>query len=156
MSRDFRAGLLVGVVITILGIIAVGKLSQVFAETWGVSTVRSFHLERRDYEETNLGLGIETDVTQRTSLAIGFYRNSERRDSVYGAAVWCPLSSRFANWKACGLAGVVTGYSERVSPLAGGVLTWEGREWGVNLLWLPNKHGDFSQGVIAAQVKRRF
>ena len=123
---------------------------------WLVSTVRSYHLERRDYEESNLGLGIETDVSQRIRLALGFYRNSERRDSLYGAAVWCPESVRWGHWRGCGLAGGVTGYNETVAPLAGAVLSYEGKEWGANLLILPNKRGDLMSGVIALQVKKRF
>ena len=123
---------------------------------WLTSTVRSYHMERKGYEEQNYGLGIETEVTQRLRLALGFYRNSERRDSIYGAAVYCPLYLQKTNWRLCGMAGGVSGYNDTVAPLAGLVLSYEGREWGANLLILPNKKGDFTEGVMAFQVKRRF
>jgi hypothetical protein len=126
------------------------------ADEWATATVRSYHLERKGYEEQNYGLGVETGVTHTLRLALGFYRNSERRDSVYGAAVWCPVSTRWGNWRGCGMAGGVTGYNDTVAPLAGFVLSWEGREWGVNILALPNKKGDFTSGLLAAQIKRRF
>ena len=126
------------------------------ADNWLTGTVRSYHLERRDYEESNLGLGVETDVSQRIRLALGFYRNSERRDSFYGAAVYCPISTRYQNWRICGLAGGVTGYNEAIAPLAGAVLSYESREWGANLLILPNKRGDFTAGVVALQLKHRW
>jgi hypothetical protein len=35
-------------------------------------------------------------------------------------------------------------------------LSYEGREWGMNLLLLPNKKGDLTEGVAALQIKRRF
>ena len=139
----------------LLGMVAMVAIQGKTAD-WITSTVRSYHMERKGYEEQNYGIGIERSLFGNTSLALGFYRNSERRDSVYGAAVYCPFTSRWGNWRGCGLAGGVTGYNETVAPLAGGVLSYEGKEWGVNLLILPNKRGDFTAGVIAFQVKRRW
>jgi hypothetical protein len=135
-------------------LVAVGMSGR--ASDWATATVRSYHMERKGYEEQNYGFGLETDVSERLRLALGFYRNSERRDSVYGAFVYCPVSVRWGNWRGCGMAGGVTGYSDAIAPLAGFVLSWEGKEWGVNVLALPNKRGDFSSGLLAAQIKRRF
>jgi hypothetical protein len=139
----------------LLGMVAMVAIQGKTAD-WLTSTVRSYHMERKGYEEQNYGLGIETDVSEKLRLALGFYRNSERRDSVYGAFVYCPVSVRWGNWRGCGMAGGVTGYSDAIAPLAGFVLSWEGKEWGVNVLALPNKRGDFSSGLLAAQIKRRF
>ena len=139
----------------LLGMVAAVAM-QGKAADWLTSTVRSYHMERKGYEEQNYGLGVETEVTQRLRLALGVYRNSERRDSLYGAAVYCPLYLRFANWRGCGLAGGVTGYSDDVAPLAGLVLAYEAKEWGLNLILFPNGKGDFSKGVAAIQAKRRF
>jgi hypothetical protein len=135
-------------------LVAVGMSGR--ASDWATATVRSYHMERKGYEEQNYGLGVETEVTQRLRLALGFYRNSERRDSVYGAVVYCPVSVRFGNWRGCGMAGAVSGYNDTVAPLAGAVLSYEGREWGANLLILPNKRGDFTEGVLAFQAKLRW
>jgi hypothetical protein len=135
-------------------LVAVGMSGR--ASDWATATVRSYHMERKGYEEQNYGLGVETEVTQRLRLALGFYRNSERRDSVYGAVVYCPVSVRWGNWRGCGMAGGVSGYNDTVAPLAGMVLSYEGREWGMNLLLLPNKKGDLTEGVAALQIKRRF
>jgi hypothetical protein len=135
-------------------LVAVGMSGR--ASDWATATVRSYHMERKGYEEQNYGLGVETEVTQRLRLALGFYRNSERRDSVYGAFVYCPVSVRWGNWRGCGMAGAVSGYNDTVAPLAGAVLSYEGKEWGMNLLLLPNKKGDLTEGVAALQIKRRF
>jgi hypothetical protein len=135
-------------------LVAVGMSGR--ASDWATATVRSYHMERKGYEEQNYGFGLETDVSERLRLALGFYRNSERRDSVYGAFVYCPVSVRWGNWRGCGMAGGVSGYNDTVAPLAGMVLSYEGREWGMNLLLLPNKKGDLTEGVAALQIKRRF
>ena len=139
----------------LLGMVAMVAIQGKTAD-WLTSTVRSYHMERKGYEEQNYGLGVETEVTQRLRLALGFYRNSERRESVYGAAVYCPLYLRSANWRLCGMGGGVTGYNDTVAPLAGAVISYEAKEWGVNVLLLPNKDGDFSKGVAALQLRRRF
>ena len=139
----------------LLGMVAMVAIQGKTAD-WITSTVRSHHFKDRNYEESNLGIGIERSLFGNTSLALGVYRNSERRDSLYGAAVWCPVYLQKNNWRGCGLAGGVTGYSDTVAPLAGAVLSYEGKEWGTNLLILPNKRGDFTAGVIALQIKRRF
>lgn len=144
----FALGLVVGF------LLALGMSGR--ADEWVTATVRSYHMERKGYEEQNYGFGIETSVNTNTRIAIGFYRNSERRDSIYGAVVYCPVSVRWGNWRGCGMAGGVSGYTEKVAPLAGLVLSYEGREWGWNLMILPNKKGDFTEGVVAAQVKHRW
>ena len=140
----------------LLGMVAMvaiqGKTSD-----WATATVRSHHMERgKGYEEQNMGLGIEHSLFGNTRLALGFYRNSERRDSVYAAGVYCPVSVRWGNWRVCGLAGGVSGYSDDVAPLAGLVMAYESKEWGLNLILFPNGKGDFSNGLVAAQIKRRF
>ena len=156
LIRFLTAAAVLGFFIWAAIIAGVGLAAKALSADWMTSTVRSYHMERKGYEEQNYGFGVETDVSQRLRLALGFYRNSERRDSLYGAAVYCPFTSRWGNWRGCGLAGGVSGYNDTVAPLAGLVLSYEGKEWGANLLILPNKKGDFTEGVMAFQIKRRF
>jgi hypothetical protein len=157
LVRFLTAAAVLGFFIWAAIIAGVGLTAKALSADWLTATVRSHHMERgKGYEEQNMGVGIETDLSPRTRLALGFYRNSERRDSVYGAFVYCPVSVRWGNWRGCGMAGAVTGYNDTVAPLAGLVLSYEGREWGANLLLLPNKKGDLTEGVAALQIKRRF
>ena len=156
LIRFLTAAAVLGFFIWAAIIAGVGLAAKALSADWMTSTVRSYHMERKGYEEQNYGIGLERSLFGNTSLALGVYRNSERRDSLYGAAVYCPLYLRFANWRGCGLAGGVTGYNESVAPLAGLVLSYEGREWGMNLLLLPNKKGDLTEGVAALQIKRRW
>ena len=156
LIRFLTAAAVLGFFIWAAIIAGVGLAAKALSADWMTSTVRSYHMERKGYEEQNYGFGVETDVSQRLRLALGFYRNSERRDSLYGAAVYCPFTSRWGNWRGCGLAGGVSEYNDTVAPLAGLVLSYEGKEWGANLLIRPNKKGDFTEGVMAFQIKRRF
>jgi hypothetical protein len=157
LVRFLTAAAVLGFFIWAAIIAGVGLGAKALSADWLTATVRSHHMERgKGYEEQNMGLGIETDLSPRTRLALGFYRNSERRDSLYGAFVYCPVSVRWGNWRGCGMAGGVTGYNDTVAPLAGAVLSYEGKVWGANLLILPNKRGDFTEGVIAFQVKHRW
>ena len=136
----------------ICGVLGTGK-----TEEWVTATVRSYHMERgKGYEEQNYGLGYERSLFGNWRLAAGVYRNSERRDSAYGAGVYCPRYLQYGNLRGCATAGLVTGYGSIVAPLAGGVISYEGKTWGLNLLMVPSAKGDITKGVIALQLKRRW
>jgi hypothetical protein len=157
LVRFLTAAAVLGFFIWAAIIAGVGLGAKALSADWLTATVRSHHMERgKGYEEQNMGVGIEADLSPRTRLALGFYRNSERRDSLYGAFVYCPVSVRWGNWRGCGMAGAVTGYNDTIAPLAGLVLSYEGKEWGANVLALPNKRGDLSAGVLAFQVKHKW
>jgi len=155
MSRDFRAGLLVGVVITILGIAFIGNLAKVFAEEWAVVTLGSQHLNGDTYCEVNPGLGIEKDWKKDTRLLAGFYRNSLcEKTTFYLGASWLPLRHKSMS---IGFAGLgLTGYNDNVTLGAAMVLSYEGKKNGVNFVWFPSKKGDLMAGVVALQWKRRW
>ena len=134
-------------------LVAVGMSGR--ASDWATATVRSYHLERgKGYEEANYGLGFERHWSDWRRLSAGIYRNSERTSSAYIA--WQACVARYGNWLLCGTAGGVTGYSNSVAPLAGAVLAYEGKEWGMNLILFPDKKGDPTRGVFGLQLKRRF
>lgn len=143
----FLLGLFVGFVL------AIGFSGK--ADDWMTSTVRSYHMERgKGYEEANYGIGYEKHWSDRLRLSAGIYRNSERNNSAYLA--WTSCVARSGSWLLCGMAGGVTGYSEKVSPMLGAVLSYEGKEWGANVILFPNGKGDFTAGVVGFQLKRRF
>lgn len=129
--------------------VAVAGLTSAFAQTTMVMTLGSRHLDGGSYCETNLGLGLEQgDTTRRI---VGFYKNSLCRTSVYLGWTWQPLQS--ANWR-LGVVGMgVTGYEDPVTLGAGLALTYAGLG---NVIWFPNKKGNFGNGVIGLQAVRRF
>ena len=132
-------------------LVAIGMSGR--AETWGVVTVGSEHLNGKQYCEFNPGAGIETGGDTRYLL--GFYENSLCDTvSLYFGVAHKVLKKD--GWSA-GFSGlVITGYESEITLGAALVLSYEGKRNGVNLVWFPSKKGDITEGVIALQIKRRF
>lgn len=161
MSRDFRAGLLVGVVITILAICVIGQAAKLFAADWAIATIGSQHLGGGDFCESNPGIGVEKSVTEFQRNLFGVYRNSLREDnggcrtwSLYAGKSWLPLQS--ANWRLGGAAMGILGYESAVTLGIAMVIAYERKTWGLNAVWFPDKKGDLLQGVVGIQMKFPF
>ena len=72
--------------------------------------------DRSGFNSINYGAGIEHAVTDRWSLAGGWYRNSEYRGSAYGYARYAVYKD--GPWDLGVGAGVVTGYSSyKIAPM---------------------------------------
>lgn len=122
--------------------------------------LRSYHSDRgSNYNEDNRGFGAEYDLSPNMKLAAGMFQNSIRHDSNYlGAALLGHLLDAFPELKAGVLLGAINGYPEMrhggMFPMAAPMLTYEGKNFGLNFLGLP-KVGNVSP-VVAAQMKLRF
>lgn len=146
MSRDFKAGLIVGVILAFLSVLAVGKLARAFAEDWLVISGLAKHLDGREHcNSVTSGLGLEYD-----GYAAGFYRNSNCRWSAYAAKSWLPL--RAGQVRIGGLVGAVTGYGATLLPVAAFAASLEGEKYGLNLVLVPPT-GSASPGVAWLQFK---
>ena len=151
MSRDFRAGLLVGVVISILVICAIGRFASVFADDWVVVSGVSYHFARNGQNERNTGLGREYRLTENNRLGFGAYNNSSNRFAAYLANGYTPYDCLGAR---CGvIGGLVTGYEQGQKPaiLGGFVATLERGSVGGNLIFIPA-----AGGVLFLQGKFRW
>jgi hypothetical protein len=100
-----------------LGLITMCVISgAIQAETYVQVNGVSVH-DRAGFNEVNYGTGIETSVSDRSSVAAGWYRNSEYRGSTY-------VYGRYAFYKKNSLdigiaVGAVTGYQRAaVIPMA--------------------------------------
>ena len=101
---------------TLLGILLTVFINQTLAETYVQINGASIH-SRPGFNEFNYGLGIEQTVSDRWSVAAGWYRNSEYRGSTYGYARYAVFKS--GPWDIGVGTGVVTGYSSySVVPMA--------------------------------------
>jgi hypothetical protein len=90
--------------------------TSVSAETYIQINGASIH-DRPGYNQFNYGGGIEQTVTDRWSLAGGWYRNSEYRGSTYGYARYSVYKD--GPWDLGVGVGAVTGYQRmRVLPMA--------------------------------------
>ena len=108
-----------------------------------VFTLGSKHT-RGNYEETNPGIGYEKQISERWTLSGGYYRNSNRHDSLYAGAI-------YTRWKLGEVRlgtslGIVTGYGKPL-PMLAPVVMWRN----LNFVVIPPIGG--STGVVALQVK---
>jgi hypothetical protein len=86
------------------------------AETYIQINGASVH-DRAGFNSFNYGTGIEQTITDRWSVAGGWYRNSEYRGSAYGYARYSLYKD--SPWDIGVGAGLVTGYnSYNIAPMA--------------------------------------
>ena len=91
-------------------------INQVSAETYIQINGASVH-DRPGYNQFNYGGGVEQTITDRWSLAGGWYRNSEYRGSAYGYARYSVYKD--GPWNIGIGLGAVTGYKRAtVLPMA--------------------------------------
>jgi outer membrane scaffolding protein for murein synthesis (MipA/OmpV family) len=131
------------------------------AETWIVGTVASYHYSGdKNYEQQNFGIGVEHSLSGSVRSAAGYYRNSNRRDSLYVGLAWSPLQYGIAEGKLkLGFAALlVSGYEtvkdQDLVKAAFPVVSWEGKRFGINIPVIPatNKNA----GAIGLQLKVRW
>lgn len=107
------------------------------AQTYVIVNGLAQHLGHESHCNNHLtpGLGYEHSLSGNWRVSAGVYDNSNCRTSWYLAGAWLPL--RYENWRLGTISGLVTGY--RVSPMpAGGlVAAWEGKRYGLNLIFIP-------------------
>jgi hypothetical protein len=134
-------------------------LQDILNRTWiSPAGIQSYHSDRgANYNEDNRGLGLEYDVGPHSKLAAGHFLNSVNKDSQYlGAALLARILQ--SPVRVGGLLGLINGYPEMRGggffPMAAPMLTYEGKNFGLNVLGLP-KVGNVSP-VVAAQMKVRF
>jgi hypothetical protein len=118
------------------------------SQRWIVVSGLAKHLDGQLHcNSTTTGGGIEIN-----GYAAGIYRNSNCSYSLYGARTWLP--ARLGALRGGGIAGGVTGYGSLVLPVAGLAATYEGKEYGVNLVFVP-PYKD-SGNVLWLTFKRRW
>jgi hypothetical protein len=140
--------------------------AQEFGASWVQLGALSYHADRtQQYNENNPGLGFEYRLDGSSLLAVGRYKNSFFGTSKYVLWGWTPLDigaitfvgMRIPSVRIGVMLGAVDGYrrsSGHFAPALLPLLSFEGRELGVNISALPNI-GDIKGGV-AIQFKAKF
>lgn len=122
-------------------------------ESWIVTSGLAYHFEKgHNYNWFTAGAGFEKEIKNNWRAAGGFYLNSNRAWSTYLAGVWLPL--RYENWRGGIIAGGVTGYQHRVTPVAGIATSYEMRGYGINLIVIPPASSE--GGVLWVQLKTKW
>lgn len=116
-------------------------------EIWGVATVRSYHWDRsRTHVEDNYGFGVEYYFNKDFGLSIGRYKNSFGEPSNYAMAIYRPF--HVGKWHAGVGIGPVSGYEPHTKILPMPVVSYEERQWGINV--------GVSPVVMGLQLKVKF
>jgi hypothetical protein len=101
---------------TVFAILFVVLTSQSLANTYIQINGVSVH-NKPGFNDFNYGAGVEQSVSDRWSLAAGWYRNSEYRGSTYGYARYAVYKNGL--WDIGIGAGLVSGYNRyKVAPMA--------------------------------------
>lgn len=138
------------------------------AGLWVDAMVGSHHINPdrgTDFEQFNPGLGVECWPSDQWGLTVGGFRNSLRRPSWYGGAVWAP---EFLHWgfvRLAAMGGIISGYNygnwglgrnHSIGPVAAPVLMVAYRRVGVNVIVIPPIPSDDLPFTLGFQVKFRF
>lgn len=101
---------------TLIAIFFLSVCNLVSAETYIQINGISVH-NQPGFNSINYGAGIEQTISERWTMAGGWYRNSEYRGSTYGYARYAVYKD--GPWDIGIGAGIVTGYSSyNVAPMA--------------------------------------
>jgi hypothetical protein len=149
--RQFAAGFLSCLAL----IAAVGVFGKARSCDWWVASVASHHYgdgSDKDYEQRNLGIGCEIEISAKTRAVAGVYRNSLRIDSTYVGFVHTPW--KFGLVRLGAAAILVSGYQVEPVKAIFPVASIEGRHFGANFLIVPPTSSNV--GAIGLQLKARF
>lgn len=126
------------------------ELTDAPGRHWLVVSGVSHHFqpERRDWRESNPGVGIEKEFTGTPWVATaGYFRNSYDRNTFYAGARWMPLTLGPVRLGAFGL--VASGYPSPVLLLPAASI--QAGRFGANLVAIPNLPG--YSGYLGLQVR---
>lgn len=139
-----------------LRILAAASAAVFFCSAAQSQTLLSGFVSRHmsgDYNENNYGIGIRIDDGRWSGWAIGTYRNSIDRQSVYIGREW--------TWHVAGpvhigaLAGAATGYRTPIMPLALPELVVRFKRIEAAFLWQPIDSKN-ATGFVALQLRWKF
>lgn len=107
------------------------------------------HPDGRDWNERNTGAGLRWEFTPQAAAQVGFYANSMDRQSAYVLGDFTPW--QIGPVRVGGFAGVVTGYTMPIMPMAGAVALIGAGRWHLALRAAPKGTRNGS-AVVALEV----
>ncbi|MDE1139343.1 MAG: hypothetical protein V4793_07840 [Paraburkholderia tropica] len=136
------------------------------AGLWVDAMVGSYHIHPdKDFEQFNPGLGIECWPSDTWALTAGGFRNSLRRPSWYGGAVWAP---EFLHWgfvRLAAMGGIISGYNygnwglgrnHTVGPVVAPIVMVAYKRVGVNFIVIPPIPSDDLPFTVGFQLRFKF
>ena len=135
------------------GLIDVAELER---EVWGAVNLTSYHFSEQQFNQNNIGAGVEYHFDSDLLVLGGKYKNSVGGKSTYALAGWTPL--HYGAFHAGLAVGAVNGYpalnNGKLAPVAVGLIRAEGERFGANLIVIPAAKG--SPLTIGLQLKMKF
>lgn len=134
----------------IVGFLIGGSCTYAIGQTYGVATLKSYHFDRsKNYNEHNLGFGLEHSFRPDFALSAGYWQNSRDRHTNYVLAGITPW--QVFGWRLGAAIGGATGYDcgNAVCPVGALLATRDWGRFGVNVAGLPTVG-------VALQAKWRF
>jgi len=154
------------------GVLALGATTGARAADWcsgGLwidAMAGSYHIHPdKDFEQFNPGLGVECWPGQTWAVTAGGFRNSLRRPSYYGGAVWAP---EFLHWhfvRLAAMGGVISGYNygnwglgrnHTIGPVVAPVVMMEYKRVGANIIVIPPIPSDDLPFTLGFQLRFRY
>jgi hypothetical protein len=133
---------------------------------WVDAMLGSYHIQPdQDFEQFNPGLGVECWLGNEWALTAGGFRNSLRRPSYYGGAVWAP---EFAHWgfiRVAAIGGIISGYNygnwglgknHTIGPVVAPLLMVEYKRVGANFILVPPIPSDNLPFTVGFQLRVKF
>lgn len=136
------------------GAISESEAGELWVNTGGIS----HHFDRsKNFNEVNVGVGVEYRITPEVSAMTGFHKNSINLRTTYAAVNYQPFS--IGPVKIGASAGLMSGYPViknggaffAALPFA----TYEGKRFGVNVGLIPNIPSRHIDGAVVFQFKFR-
>ncbi|MBP0592329.1 hypothetical protein J8I87_21865 [Paraburkholderia sp. LEh10] len=166
IRRACVAGLVAGV--GLIGTSAARAADWCSGGVWVDAMLASYHIDPdpgTDFEQFNPGLGVECWLNGQWALTAGGFRNSLRRPSWYGGAVWAP---EFVHWgfvRLAAIGGIISGYNygswglghnHTIGPVVAPIVMVEYKRVGANFILVPPIPSDNLPFTIGFQVKVKF
>lgn len=136
------------------------------AGLWVDAMVGSYHIHPdKDFEQFNPGLGIECWPGDTWALTAGGFRNSLRRPSWYGGAVWAPEFLHWGYVRLAAMGGIISGYNygnwglgrnHTIGPVAAPIVMVAYKRVGVNFIVIPPIPSDDLPFTIGFQLRMKF
>ena len=175
MARRWPIGVRFAAHLAILAIAAAspGKGEQAWAAApcpsggWADLMIGAQHIHPdKNFDDFNPGLGIECGLTPQWAVVAGYFRNSLRRPSFYGGAMYTPQILHWGWLRFGAMGGIITGYNygrfgiggsnNRTGPVLAPVAITQFGRFGVNFILIPPIPADDLPFTVGFQAKYRF
>ncbi|MEJ2768784.1 hypothetical protein [Mycetohabitans sp. B46] len=134
---------------------------------WVDAMLGSYHIDpdpSKHFEPFNPGIGVECYFSPQWGATAGYFRNSIRRPSFYGGAIWAPEFVHWGGFRVAAMGGMISGYHygrwgighhRTVGPVLAPVLMTNFKRVGTNFILIPPIPSEKLPFTVGFQVKIR-